>query len=796
MGRKSFFAKLWQSPRRAQVALLAVPIAAVLVRLPGTWQNLPFVFHWDEPTLVNLATWLFTEGSLNPRFFNYPGGMIYFLGLLYLLAILGGVLLGTFPGWAAGLKVLAAGTYPRPPGGGILYRFPTRGSPPAYIVGRLASVVLGALSAWWAARLAERLAGRRAAWLAGGFLALNALHASNSVLVTTDVACGAFLAWFLLVLTEGRSPRTAGIALGLAAAFKYTGGIGIYLWPLGLLLTPVFGSTGSARGAAGSADGATGPAGGGAGSADRATEPAGDAAGSADGATGPVGRATGPADRARGTATAAAASAVDDSRARRADWNRFWKRLLPWAAGTFLLLNPFAVLSPGAFLRGFFYEAAHMRAGTEHFGEGIGIGPTGPSVVGWTLWRDFGPLALIAILLALLMAVPANARPKPAGSTRSDSPMRLDQRWIFLLAAWCAVYLLQLCTWRTAYPRYLLPLWPPLAVLAGCGASMVAEQVLRQQGKDRVRSARRAAMVVAAALLVGPGLYPLCRSVVTRLRTDPRVPMSAVLAASVKAGEGIGVEPGGPWISGEWNQTVGADLLGRNRPDAWRRQGVRYLVATGREAFLPAGSPDSLRANRERIERESKVLWMSGPYAIYDLGEGEGDVEGVRTLLAAGRMPEAERRARALWAADPTSVSAAMLVGEVLEARQDTIGALDAYQRAAVLAPRDPTPLLATGQIALSVGDWNAAIEAFSLAAERSGRDPVAVHNLATALLYRARAAGEVGRLAEAAEDLRAALRFSRAAVSLDPEDARFRETEVHARELAGRFRIRLDGAK
>jgi hypothetical protein len=708
------------------------------VRLPGVWQNLPFVFHWDEPTLVNLATWLFTEGSLNPRFFNYPGGMIYLLGLLYVLTLLGGILCGAFPGWAAGMKVLAAGTYPRPPGGGIISPFPARAAPLTYIVGRLFSVILGALTVWWAARLAERLGGRRAAWLAGGFLALNALHAAHSVLVTTDVACSAFLAWFLLVLADGRSPRTAGIALGLAAACKYTGGIGIYLWPLGLLLPPV---------------------------------------------PGPV--RSGKAD--------AAADADPAPRLRRAAWNRFWLRLLPWAGGTFLLLNPFAVLSPGAFLRGFLYEAAPMRAGTEHFREGIDIGPTGPAVVAGILWRELGPIVLIAILLALLLAVQTRGRAEAAEPSGKSGPKQLDQRWIFLLAAWCGVYLLQLCTWKTAYPRYVLPVWPALAVLAGCGASMTAGQVLREQGATGVRSARRAAVIVAAALLVGPGLYPLGRSVTARLRTDPRVPMSSFLAATVRPGMGIGVETGGPWISSERNQIIRVDLLGRSSPEGWRGQGVRYLVATGRGAYLPGASPDSLRANRQRIQQEAGLLWQRGPYAVYDLGKGRGSAEGVRALVAAGQMQEAEKRARALWTADPTSVAAAMLVGEVLLARQDTTGAVDVYGRAADLAPRDTSPLLALGSIALSGRAWDAAVEALSLAVDRSPRDPVALHNLATALLYRAREAAASENRSACAADLRAAVRFAWAAASFDPEDGRFRETEARAREMAGRFGVSLD---
>ena len=189
----------------------------------------------------------------------------------------------------------------------------------------------------------------------------------------------------------------------------------------------------------------------------------------------------------------------------------------------------------------------------------------------------------------------------------------------------------------------------------------------------------------------------------------------------------------------------------------------------------------------------ARLLWRNGSYAVYDLGSGQGGAEDVRALLTAGRSPEAERRARALWDADPASAAAAMLVGEVLLARQDTSGAVDAYGRAADLAPRDTSPLLALGNIALSGSAWDAAVEAFSLAVDRSPRDPLALHNLATALLYRARAAGGSGSSAAAAADLRAAVRFARAAVSFDPEDGRFRETEVRADEMARRLGISLD---
>ena len=150
-----------------------------------------------------------------------------------------------------------------------------------------------------------------------------------------------------------------------------------------------------------------------------------------------------------------------------------------------------------------------------------------------------------------LPALPGPGRAKVAAPSGESGPEPFDRRWIVLVAAWCGVYLLQLCTWKTVYPRYLLPLWPALAVLAGCGASMAVDQVLREQGHSRFRLPRRAVLAAAAVLLIGPGLYPLGRSVAARLRPDPRVPLSAFLAANVRPGEGIGIETGGPWVSNE-----------------------------------------------------------------------------------------------------------------------------------------------------------------------------------------------------------------------------------------------------
>lgn len=713
----------WRTP--AGVGLGSILGLALLVRLPGIWTSLPFVFHWDEPTLVNLAIWIFTEGSLNPQFFHYPAGMVYLLALLFGAALVIGSLFGVFPGVKAGIDALASGTYPRPPGGGIVYKFPTRGVPVLYVLARLVSALLGTLTAWWSFRLARALGGGRAGWLAALLIATSALHAANSALATTDVACAAFLAWFLACLLGGGTPRRAGIALGLAAAFKYSAGIGLYLWPLGLVFVP---------------------------------------------------------------------EGYD-----RRGWNRAWLRLLPWTAAVFLVLNPYILLTPGAFFRDFVFEAAHMRSGTAHFGEGIAIGRGGLPVVASTLWRELGPLPLIGIIASVVWAWPRwRPQPPPAGDT--SGPPAVRPRAVLLVAAWCLLGLGQLATWKTVYARYLLPLWPALCVLAAVGWSVLVDGLLKRfapasrlAGDQRgVARGGRWLVAILLAILVLPGLWPLGRSVAARMRPDPRVEMSRVLEQILQQGEALAVEQGGPWIPPSESEVFGTDVLGRQSPQGWRRLGMRYLVATGREAYLPPGSPDSLVRHRAAIDREAREVWRQGAYVVYDLGERTGDLGEVRRLLRAGEAERALERATAIQRQDPANGAAAILLGDAFLAVRDTANAVDAFLRAADLVPADPTPFLSLGTIALSARRYEMAIEAFARAQERAPRDPVVANNLATALLYRAEEAMRAGQREVAAQALQSALQWARRAISVDPGEARYQRLEEQTRLLARRWSLPL----
>lgn len=62
---------------RLPVLSAALFLLAVLVRAPSVDESLPYVAHWDEPTLVRLAVDVVRDGRWNPEFFNYPSLPIY-----------------------------------------------------------------------------------------------------------------------------------------------------------------------------------------------------------------------------------------------------------------------------------------------------------------------------------------------------------------------------------------------------------------------------------------------------------------------------------------------------------------------------------------------------------------------------------------------------------------------------------------------------------------------------------------------------------------------------------------------
>ncbi len=179
------------------------------------------------------------------------------------------------------------------------------------------------------------------------------------------------------------------------------------------------------------------------------------------------------------------------------------------------------------------------------------------------LWDGLGPVLVVA---ALGLALALRRR------TRTD----------LILAAFVLAYFVDLLTIRAHFDRYVLPLVPPLAVLAG-----------RQR--------------LLAPLTLGLLVVPLVWAIgddVRLTRTDTRAVAHGWIVAHVPRGATVAAESSAPPLEGY--RIVGLALPGPGRPfdpdrDVARLQadGVEYALVTGAVA-------DRVLAARDRYPREAR----------------------------------------------------------------------------------------------------------------------------------------------------------------------------------------------
>jgi hypothetical protein len=187
------------------LALAALFVAALVLRLIGIRAGLPYVYNADENAhFVPLAIGMFGH-SLNPGYFVNPPGFTYVIHLAF------GVWWG----------------FDRAAIGNAFAADPTT----AFTIARLLSALLGAASVSLLAVAGARLFDRRTGVVAAVVLAVAFLPVSYGHLALNDVPALAPLCLALVgvagVLRRGRllDFALAGVGLGLAAAVKYTGGI-------------------------------------------------------------------------------------------------------------------------------------------------------------------------------------------------------------------------------------------------------------------------------------------------------------------------------------------------------------------------------------------------------------------------------------------------------------------------------------------------------------------------------------------------------------------------------------------
>jgi 4-amino-4-deoxy-L-arabinose transferase-like glycosyltransferase len=264
-----------------------------------------------------------------------------------------------------------------------------------------------------------------------------------------------------------------------------------------------------------------------------------------------------------------------------AGWGR-WRRLaysLAAAVAAFLATSPYVLVHP--------HQAWKDATGVQRLARDgwLGFEHDSYALFSFTgkLWEGFGPALAIGVA-GLVLALRRR--------TRTD----------LILASFVLAYLVDLLTLRAHFDRYVLPLVPALAALAG-----------RQR--------------VLAPLTLGLLIVPLVWAIgddVRLTRTDTRAVAHGWIAAHVPPHARIAAESSTPPLEG--HPIVGLALPGPGRPfdhdrvvSRLRAQGVPYALVTGAIA-------DRVLAARDRYPREARFYDQLRAQAkrVYHVEPGHG----------------------------------------------------------------------------------------------------------------------------------------------------------------------------
>jgi 4-amino-4-deoxy-L-arabinose transferase-like glycosyltransferase len=264
-----------------------------------------------------------------------------------------------------------------------------------------------------------------------------------------------------------------------------------------------------------------------------------------------------------------------------AGWGR-WRRLavsVALAVLAFLATSPFVLVHPH---RAWADASRVQRLARDGW---LGFEHDSFALFSFTgrLWDGLGP-ALAVALLGLLLALRRR--------TRTD----------LILAAFVLVYFADLLTIRAHFDRYVLPLAPPLAALAG-----------RQR--------------LLAPLTLGLLIVPLVWAIgddVRLTRTDTRAVAHAWIVSHVPPGSTVAAESSTPPLAGYRIVALALPGPGRafdpNRDVArLRTEGVQYVFVTGAVA-------DRVLAARDRYPREARFYQdlQARAKRVYHVQPGHG----------------------------------------------------------------------------------------------------------------------------------------------------------------------------
>ncbi len=206
---------------KIKISLILITILAAFLRLWGIKHGFPFIFHPDEPTIINSA--LAVRFDSNPGHFDWPHLYIYLNYFLYML-------FGKFRNIIAdvGLRDQTAIWFPLMWDEKIVF----------YYLTRCFSAILGALTVIPVFLTAKNLFGRKVGLLSALAFSLMPYHVRHSHYALGDVPMAFFLSWamyFSSLIMKSNNLRNyifSGLFVGLAASNKYNGGLSALMVPV------------------------------------------------------------------------------------------------------------------------------------------------------------------------------------------------------------------------------------------------------------------------------------------------------------------------------------------------------------------------------------------------------------------------------------------------------------------------------------------------------------------------------------------------------------------------------------
>lgn len=206
---------------RESVLIGIILLTALSLRVWGVDYDLPYIYHPDEPTNIQISQHIFKTGDLNPHYFLYPSLFFYINALAYTPYYLFGELTGVFHAPNDILSPIS-----------LVMGVTQAQMPTTVLLGRVITICFGVGTVWLVYFVGKQITRRTTVGLLASLMvAVSPTNVSLSRFITPDTfvtffAVASFFA-AVLVYQQGQTWHylVAGICIGLTASSKYNGGL-------------------------------------------------------------------------------------------------------------------------------------------------------------------------------------------------------------------------------------------------------------------------------------------------------------------------------------------------------------------------------------------------------------------------------------------------------------------------------------------------------------------------------------------------------------------------------------------